>query len=177
MRMRIEYGVLVAMALTAGCATPQDLASMRQDIQKEVQDVRAQGEAKQKTIEESQVRLSKGLEGQADAVAKLSARVQEMQGLQESLRKERTTAQGATAALRDAILRSLKAEQSDLQQRAKAVADYIKEIERAGLSEAVPVPSSAAGHSEKSLTGKSPAEKGAAEGLAPKDPGGPQSSK
>lgn len=84
--------------------------------------MRAQSEAKQKAAEELQ----------AHTLASLSDRVWELQVLQEVLQKERVASQGANAMLRDAIVRSLKAEPSDLQQRLRATTDYLKEIEQAG---------------------------------------------
>ncbi|SPP62954.1 hypothetical protein [Nitrospira lenta] len=141
MHIRLRHCLFAMTAVMFGCATSQDLAGVRQNVQKEMQEMRAQSEAKQKAAEELQVHIVKAFEAQAHTLASLSDKVRELQVLQDALQKERVASQGANATLRDAIVRSLKAEQSDLQQRLRATTDYLKEIEQAGsVGSAVPPP-------------------------------------
>lgn len=141
----------VSLLFVAGCATSQDVAGVRQDLQKELQDTRtkydqslSQAEAKRKASEELQARFAKDLKNQEQGLTTLTAKVQDLQGRQEDSSKERISAQGTHLALRDAILRALKVEQLDLQQRLKRLGDYIKEIEQADTMGIVRTPASTA---------------------------------
>lgn len=84
----------------------------------------AEMEAKRKTGEETQARLSKEVEAQGKTIAGLTSATKELQG--------QRAATGDTTLLKDTILRSLKAEQADLEQRLKKMTEYIKDLEQSG---------------------------------------------
>ncbi len=123
--------VCVALAMSTGCATSADLAKVTADTQKELQGFRtkydrslAELESKRKAGQEAQDRLSKDVEAQGKAIAGLTSATKELQS--------QRVATGDTTLLKDTILRSLKAEQADLEQRLKKMTEYIKELEQSG---------------------------------------------
>jgi len=121
---------------------------VREDLQKQLQDTRvkneqlfAQSETKRKAADEMQARLSKEIKAQEQTLGGLTAKVQDLQTRQESLQKERVSPQSTNVALRDTILRALRAEQADLQHRLKKMGEYIKDIEQAESMGMAPKPS------------------------------------
>jgi len=128
---------LSAGCLLAGCASSQEVMSVRQDVQKELQEARATSEramakadASRKAFEESQNRLATDLKNQDQHLTVLSKKMQELQARQEYAIKERASTQETNRALRDAILHALKTEQADLQQRLKRVSESIGDMEQ-----------------------------------------------
>jgi len=117
--------------MCAGCTTSADLDKVKTDLQKDMQEFRgkydrslAEIEAKRKAGEETQMRLSKEVDAQGKAIAGLTGTTKELQ--------VQRAAAGDTTLLKDTILRSLKAEQADLEQRLKKMTEYIKELEQSG---------------------------------------------
>lgn len=121
----------IALAMCTGCTPSADLAKVKTDVQKDMQEFRtkydrslAELDSKRKAGEEVQVRLSKDVEAQGKAIAGLTSATKELQS--------QRAATGDTTLLKDTILRSLKAEQADLEQRLKKMTEYIKDLEQSG---------------------------------------------
>lgn len=138
MRTRLSWSLLGIMVLSVGgCVSSQDLEGMRKDLTSEIQETRArqdqmmaQQDMKRKAGEETQARLAKDLKAQEQTLSGISAKLQDLQTRQEALQRERLSGQGTSVALRETILRALRAEQADLQQRQKKLADYIRDVEQ-----------------------------------------------
>lgn len=155
----------VALAMCTGCTTSADLDKVRTDLQKDMQEFRgkydrslAEIDAKRKAGEEMQVRLSKEVEAQGKAIAGLASTTKELQ--------IQRAATGDTTLLKDTILRSLKAEQADLEQRLKKMTEYIKDLEQSG-------PASKPAQSEASTAGRrgeKPSPEGQSNANAPDEP-------
>ncbi len=141
LRVGIVQWFSISCVLT-GCATSQELTSVREDVQKELQESRsaydramAKAEASRKVSEESQVRLAADLKNQEQQLSALTQRMQDLQVRQEYAVKERASTQETNRALREAILHALKTEQADLQQRITRVNNSIAKMEQ---SQAMP---------------------------------------
>ncbi|BCA57110.1 hypothetical protein W02_42500 [Nitrospira sp. KM1] len=142
--MVARFSYLIAMAVgtaCSGCVSTGDLMSVRQDVQKEMQEMRSKydrslsdNEAKRKTMEELQLRLSKDIDAQGKTLASLATTTRDLQSRHEMLLKERASGQNSHALVRDAMLRALKTEQTDLEQRLKKTAEYIRELEQTDAS-------------------------------------------
>lgn len=137
--------------LLAGCASSQEVTSVREDLLKELQETRttydraiARADVSRKASEESQARLATDLKNQEQNLAAITKRIQDLQVRQEYAIKERVSTQETNRVLRDAILHALKTEQADLQQRIKRVSDSIVEMEQ--QQALPPVRSSGGGH-------------------------------
>lgn len=145
----------------AGCATSQDVAGVRQDLQRDLHETRvkseqalAQSDVKRKASEELQARLAKDLKTQEQELTALSAtvqelktreqdlttKVQELQTRHETLQKERAATQETNRTLRDSIVRALKADQLDLQQRLQRLGEQIKDFEQSDTTGTTPKP-------------------------------------
>lgn len=129
---------LSVVCLLAGCASSQEVTSVRQDIQKELQETRttydrafAKADATRKASEEWQTRFATDLKNHEQHLATLLKRMQDLQMHQQYAIKERASTQETNRALREAILHALKTEQADLQQRLKRLGESIDEMEQA----------------------------------------------
>lgn len=123
--------------LLAGCASSQEVTSVRQDLQKELDETRttydralAKADASRKASEEWQSRMTTDLKNQEQHLTALSKQLQDLHVRQEYAVRERTSTQDTNRALRAVILHALKSEQSDLQQRLKRLGDSIVEMEQ-----------------------------------------------
>ncbi len=123
--------------LLTGCTSSQEVTTVRQDLQKELQETRAtydramaKAEASRKAFDDSHARFATDLKNQEQHLAALSKRIQDLHVRQEYAIKERASTQDTNRALRDAILHALRTEQADLQQRLKRLGDSIGEMEQ-----------------------------------------------
>lgn len=114
----------------AGSASSQEVTTVRQDLEKQLQETRttydramAKTEASRKASEESQSRLATDLKNQEQHLATLTKRMQELQVRQEYTTKDRVSTQETHRALRDVTLNALRTEPTDLQQRLKRLGD------------------------------------------------------